>query len=170
MPRPTKRFLKLTREVNPALLTSPETTEKLKVFSQLLEQFSRTRHSDRKKKYKQQLTTVFQRLCLEAEDSQREVRALEKEVSSLERTIAQKQRAVEKAQEHEVRTQCKLDKACDWKAMYEEQRKLNRSQNSDYSALLRENGALESKLETAKKRIKRLTKKGPPSAVDTSIT
>ena len=161
MPRPTKTFLKLTKEVTPELLgsTSDETKEKLKVFSQLLEQFSRTRHSDRKKKYKQQLATVFQRICLEVDDSQRDVRALEKEVSSLERTITQKQRAVEKAQEREVRTQCKLDKACDWKAMYEEQRRANRSQNSDYSALLRENEALESKLETSRERVKKLQQK-----------
>ena len=83
MPRPTKTFLKLTNEVNPKLLTSEETKERLKVFSQLMDQYSRTRHSDRKKKYKSQLTTVFQRICLQLEDSARDNKDLEAEVRSL---------------------------------------------------------------------------------------
>ena len=155
MPRPTKTFLKLTNEVNPKLLTSEETKERLKVFSQLMDQYSRTRHSDRKKKYKSQLTTVFQRICLQLEDSARDNKDLEAEVTSLEERLAQKQRAVEKAQTQECRAQCRLDRARDWEGMYNEQLRANRRQDSAYAQLLRENAALESKLETAKKRIKR---------------
>ena len=161
MPRPTKLFLKLTKELPIKLLesTTDESKEKLKVFSQLLEQFSRTRHSDRKKKYKNQLTTVFQRLCLELDDSKREVVGCEKEVDSLDKKLKQKQRAVEKAQEREVRTQCKLDKALDWERLYHEQQKTNRVQSSHFSSLLRENTVLEGKLETARKRVKKLQEK-----------
>ena len=159
MPRPTKMFTKLTKEVNPDLFTSEENQEKMKVFSQLLEQYGRTKHSDRKKKYKQQLTTVFQRLCLQIDDGRQEVTNSEKEIASLQQRLKQKHKAVEKAQEREVRLQCRLDKAHDWETMYRQQRQSNRTQNSEYSALLRENEALESKLQTLKKRLEKLQAK-----------
>ena len=159
MPRPTKMFMRLTKEVNLDLLTSEENLEKKKVFLQLLEQYGRTKHTDRKKRYKHQLLTVFQRLCLEFDDEKREVINSEKEIALLQQRLKQKHKAVERAQEREIRTQCKLDKSRDWETMYQQQRKSNRTLNSDYSALLRENEALESKYGTLRKRLEKLQTK-----------
>ena len=157
MPRLSKTFLKLTSEVNPKLL-SGDSTEKLKVFTQVLEQFERTRHSDRKKKYRAQLMNVFQHICLELESEKKDVTYLEERETFLEKRLDQKNNAVEKAQSQYDRIQSKLNDANKFKFMYEEQARAFRSHESDFSKLLKENTALESKLATAKKRIERLTK------------
>ena len=157
MPRPSKTFLKLTSGMNPKLL-SGDSTEKLKVFTQVLEQFERTRHSDRKKKYRTQLMNVFQHICLELESEKKDVTYLEERETFLEKRLDQKNKAVEKAQSQYDRIQAKLNDASKFKFMYEDQTRSFRAHESDFSKLMKENDALESKLATAKKRIERLTK------------
>ena len=158
MPRPSKTFLKLTNELNSKLLSS-DSSEKLKVFTQVLEQFERTHHSDRKAKYRTQLMNAFRCVCLQLESEKKDVAYLEERETFLENRLDQKTKAVEKAQSQYNRIQTKLNDASKFKFMYDEQTRAFRSHESEFSKLLRENTVLESKLATAKKRIERLTNK-----------
>ena len=173
MPRPSKEFHFLTSDVSDETLEEPDIQKTMLVFEQLLSQFERTRHSDRKRKYRHQLANVFKHLCVTAH----KVPALEKRVATAEASLtrvqrvaeevpelkkelrktnvdlARKQRVVEKYQDDSVRLEMKVQSGLEYKARYEAQRKMNRSQDTEYAQLLREYEALESKLETAKKRL-----------------
>ena len=156
MPPRTKEFLYLTQGIqNPRILNHEYIYKRMKVFETLLKQFSNTRHYDRKKRYEEQLRLAFQNLCILAKRNL----LFKDEIKDLEKDCSQHVKHTEELIETISKLERKLDSSKDYKALYEEQKRINRQHEGKHGNHQRELEALEKKLATAKARIKRLTEK-----------
>ena len=150
MGRQSLLFKQLTSDIE----RFPDEDETMRICETLLEQICRARSSDRKKKYKAQLLNVVKHLRKDQIGSGLIRQRLEQEKNEAEQAVTRQSVKSTAIAEQNARLETRLSEAKEWQARHKEQKAATRASEVQYSKLLREMEALESRHETLQKRWK----------------
>ena len=154
MGRTTQLFKKLTKPVSDKRLNTPEKREPVDIVETLLSQLENSRNSARKSKYREQLLNCVKNLAMVRHYHATLRTESRKEDKRLEDALARQRRNYEDLERKYLAIGHKLHTSQNFEQLLEDQKKQTRNSQSHYSELLRENEALENKMETLKARIK----------------
>ena len=158
MGRLTKEHKFLTSNILGYLLEPEEVQKKLEISLNVLESFRKTRNSDRKKKYKEQLINIFKHLCLDSYKLEKSKEAFDKTTTELEERISQKDDHAQSWKNKFIKLEMKIQDSLEYRQLYEDQKKTTRSSQKDYNLLLRENDRLLERIKKLKEQNKDLKK------------
>ena len=154
MGRTTKLFKRLTQPVSDDRLNTPEKREPVDIVETLLSQLEKSRNSARKAKYRDQLLNCVKNLAMVRHYHAVSRIESRKEDKRLEDALTRQRKNYEDLERKFLTLDDKLRSSKNFERLLEEQKKQTRSSQSHYSELLRENEALENKMDTLKARVK----------------
>ena len=142
MGRLSKQHKFLTSKVLDFLLEPENIQKNLHVSLTVLESYRKTRNSQRKKRFKTELTNVIKHLCIGSyrfEEAKKEVRGLE------DRLVATT-RHVQDWRNKCIRLEMNINDSLEYRKLYLDQKKTNRNAERDYGTLFRENEKLKERI------------------------
>ena len=155
MGRLTKRHKFLTSEVRDSLLEPENIQRDLQIGLNVLESYRKSRNPVRKKRFKQELTNVLKRMCLQYHDETTEA---QKKIQELEERLREKDDRAQVWKNRSLKLEMKISDSMEYRRMYEDQKKSNRTVEADIGVLCRENDRLKERIEELKKQNKALKK------------
>ena len=154
MGRTTKLFKKLTQPVSENRLNTPEKREPVDIVETLLSQLEKSRNSARKSKYREQLINCVKNLAMTRYYHAVSRIEAKKEDRRLEDALSRHKKNYDDLERKYLALDDKLRTSQNFERLLEDQKKQTRNSQSHYSELLRENEALENKMDTLKARVK----------------
>jgi len=158
MGRLTKRHKFLTSEVRDSLLEPEDIQRDLQIGLKVLESYRKSRNPERKKRFKQELTNVLKRMCLQSSDNHDETIEAQKKIQDLEQRLRDKDDCAQVWKNRSIKLEMKISDSMEYRRMYEDQKKSNRTIEADIGVLCRENERLKERIEELKKQNKALKK------------
>ena len=154
MGRTTKLFKRLTQPVSDDRLNTPEKREPVDIVETLLSQLEKSRNSARKAQYRERILNCVKNLSMIRHYHAVSRIESRKEDQRLEDALARQRENYENLERKYLTLDDKLHTSKNFERLLEEQKKQTRNSQSHYSELLRENEALENKMDTLKARVK----------------
>ena len=158
MGRLTKQHKFLTSEVRESLLEPENIQRDLQIGLTVLESYRKTRNPERKKRFKEELTNVIKRVCIQSADHEEETTEAKKKIQELEQRLREKDDCAQVWKNRSIKLEMKISDSMEYRRLYEDQKKSNRTAERDYGVLYRENQRLQERIDELKKQNKALKK------------
>ena len=165
MGRLTKEHKFLTSKILGFHLEPQSIQKNLEISLNVLESYRKTRNSERKKRYKEQLTNIFSHLCLDSYM----LEGSKKTISELEKKMTQKDEHAQSWKNKCISLEMKIRDSLEYRGLYEEQKKTTRNRERDYNILLRENERLLERNARLKEQNKDLKKQAKVSQTKSGV-
>ena len=158
MGRVSKQHKILTSNVL-AFLLEPESIQKnLQAGLKVLESYAKTRNSQRKQRFKEELTNVLKHLCVDSYESADSLQEAKKKIRGFDHRLREKDEHAQDWKNKCISLEMKISDSLEYRKMYEDQKKANRNIQRDYCGLYRENNKLRERIEELKQENKALKK------------